>query len=62
MGYLKIRLIKSPIGCPKDKRDTIRSLGLRKLYQEKIVKNVPEIRGMIKKVIHHIEILEEVRD
>lgn len=62
MGYLKIRWIKSTIGCPKDKAETIRSLGFKRLYEVRMVKNRPEIRGMIKKVIHHLEILEEIPD
>ena len=33
---LKVKLVKSTIGCPKDQRDTVRALGLRKLGQEVI--------------------------
>lgn len=61
MSYLKIKWTKSFIGCTQDQRDTIRSLGLKKLYQEKTVKNTPEIRGMVKKVIHLLTIVEDVR-
>jgi large subunit ribosomal protein L30 len=42
-------------------RDTIRSLGFKKLHEEKVVKNTPEIRGMVKKVIHLLEIVEDVK-
>ncbi|HNS14340.1 MAG TPA: 50S ribosomal protein L30 [Syntrophorhabdaceae bacterium] len=61
MSHLKIKWTKSFIGCTQDQRDTIRSLGLKKLYQEKTVKNTPEIRGMVKKVIHLLTIVEDVR-
>jgi len=61
VSYLKIKWTKSFIGCTQDQRDTIRSLGLKKLYQEKTVKNTPEIRGMVKKVIHLLTIVEDVR-
>jgi large subunit ribosomal protein L30 len=42
-------------------RATIKSLGFRRLYQEKTVKNTPEIRGMVKKVMHLVTVLEDVR-
>ena len=61
MSHLKIKWTKSFIGCTQDQRDTIRSLGFKKLYQEKTVKNTPEIRGMVKKVIHLLTIVEDVR-
>ncbi|HBA54726.1 MAG TPA: 50S ribosomal protein L30 [Syntrophorhabdus aromaticivorans] len=61
MSYLKIQWVKSAIGRTQDQRDTIRSLGFRKLHQEKGVKNTPEIRGMVKKVIHLLKIVEDVR-
>ncbi len=61
MSYLKIKWVKSAIGRTQDQRDTIRSLGFRKLQQEKVMKNTPEIRGMVKKVIHLLEIVEDVK-
>jgi large subunit ribosomal protein L30 len=61
VAHLKIRWVKSCIGRTQDQRDTIRSLGFRKLNEERIVKNTPEIRGMVKKVIHLVKVLEDVR-
>jgi len=61
VSYLKIKWVKSAIGRTQDQRDTIRSLGFRKLQQERVVKNTPEIRGMVKKVIHLLEIVEDVK-
>lgn len=61
MSYLKIKWVKSAIGRTQDQMDTIRSLGFRKLQQEKVVKNTPEIRGMVKKVMHLLEIVEDVK-
>ncbi|HNQ47432.1 MAG: 50S ribosomal protein L30 [Syntrophorhabdus sp.] len=61
MSHLKIKWVKSAIGRTQDQRDTIRSLGFKKLQQERIVKNTPEIRGMVKKVIHLLEIVEDVK-
>lgn len=61
MSHLKIKWVKSAIGRTQDQRDTIRSLGFKKLHQERVVKNTPEIRGMVKKVIHLLEIVEDVK-
>ncbi|HBE44823.1 MAG TPA: 50S ribosomal protein L30 [Deltaproteobacteria bacterium] len=61
MGYLKIKWVKSALGRTRDQQDTIRSLGFRRLNEERIVKNSPEIRGMVKKVIHLLKIVEDVR-
>jgi large subunit ribosomal protein L30 len=61
VSYLKIKWVKSAIGRTQDQRDTIRSLGFNKLHQERVVKNTPEIRGMVKKVIHLLEIVEDVK-
>ena len=61
MAHLKIKWTRSFIGRTQDQRDTIRSLGFKKLNEERIVKNTPEIRGMVKKVMHLVEVLEDVR-
>lgn len=61
MSYLKIKWVRSAIGRTKDQRDTIRSLGFKKLHEERVVKNTPEIRGMVKKVIHLLKIVEDVQ-
>ena len=61
MSHLKIKWVKSAIGRTQDQRDTIRSLGFKKLHQERVVKNTPEMRGMVKKVIHLLEIVADVK-
>lgn len=61
MGHLRIKWTKSYISCTDDMRATIKSLGFRRLYEEKTVKNTPEIRGMVKKVMHLVTVLEDVR-
>ncbi|MCX7973775.1 MAG: 50S ribosomal protein L30 [Candidatus Aminicenantes bacterium] len=59
--WLKIKLIRSPIGFPKDQRATARGLGLRRLNSEVIKPDRPEIWGMIKKIPHlvKVEIVED---
>lgn len=61
MGYLRVKWVRSFIGRSKDQRETIRSLGFKRLNEERILKNTPEIRGMVKKVIHLVKIVEDVR-
>ncbi len=56
---ITVRYKKSTIGCPKDQIATVRGLGLRKLRDERTLPNVPAVRGMIKKVIHLVEVVKE---
>lgn len=58
MVKVKLKLIRSTIGRPKDQKATVKALGLRKLNQE-IEKDVnPQIAGMIRKVRHLLEVEE----
>ncbi|MDV6342078.1 50S ribosomal protein L30 [Nitrosomonas sp. Is35] len=47
---IKITLIKSLIGTKESHKATARGLGLRKLNSSSILKDTPEIRGMIDKI------------
>jgi len=38
---------------------TVRGLGLRKLNQERVLEDTPAVRGMVKKVPHLVQIVEE---
>lgn len=58
IDILKIKQKKSAIGKSKDQKNTIKCLGFRKLNQIIEVENTPSIRGMIKKVIHLVEVLD----
>lgn len=51
-----ITLIKSGIGKPKDQKATIKGLGFKRLNQSVIRKDTPEIRGMIKKISHLVQV------
>ena len=58
---LKITLKRSVISTLPEQRATVRALGLRKRHQSVIKPNIPAIRGMVKKVIHLVEV-EEMND
>lgn len=49
---LKVKLVKSFAGAPEQHLRTIRGLGLRKLGQERLLKDTPAIRGMVFQVKH----------
>jgi large subunit ribosomal protein L30 len=55
---LKITWTKSTIACPQTQRATIKSLGLRKLYQTVVHDDSAQIRGQINKVRHLLTIEE----
>jgi large subunit ribosomal protein L30 len=55
---VKIRWVRSFIGCPRDMRQTIRGLGFRRMQQLVERPDTPETRGMIAKVHHLVEIEE----
>jgi len=57
-GKLEITWKKSSIGSPETMRQTIRGLGLKRLNGTVIRKDCPEIRGMVKKVIHLVDVRE----
>jgi len=61
MSKLRITYKKSMIGYSRDQRQTVWSLGLRKLNQSVIKPDNPGIRGMIFKV-RHLVAVEEVGD
>jgi large subunit ribosomal protein L30 len=57
-GTLKIKWVRSFIGCPLDMRQCIRGLGFRRMQQEVERPDTPAIRGMIRKVRHLVVVLE----
>lgn len=61
MAKLRVTYAKSAIGYSKQQKDTIRSLGLRKLNSVVVKDDTESIRGMIFKVQHLVKV-EEVAD
>lgn len=56
---LKVRQIKSEIGYNRRQRATLMGLGLRRIRQVCELEDTPAVRGMINKVQHLVEIVEE---
>ncbi len=61
MSKLRITYRKSAIGYNQTQKDTIYSLGLRKINQSVIKPDNPSVRGMLFKV-QHLVTVEEVAD
>lgn len=54
---VKVKLVRSPIGCKEDHRATVRGLGLRKLNSESVLEDTPAVRGMINKISYLIKVI-----
>jgi large subunit ribosomal protein L30 len=55
---IRVRWKKSAIGQPAYQKETIKGLGFRRLNQALTLPDRPEIRGMIKRVSHLVEVME----
>jgi large subunit ribosomal protein L30 len=55
---LRIKLVKSPIGYSQRQKDTVYSLGLRKMNQVVEHDDTSMIRGMVAKVSHLVQVEE----
>ncbi len=58
MSTLKVSQLKSSIGCKENQRQTLRTLGLRRIGDVSSHEDRPEIRGMIAKVTHLVTVEE----
>ncbi len=56
---LKVRQTGSPARRPQDQRATLIGLGLNKIGRERELEDTPSVRGMISKVSHLVEVVEE---
>ena len=56
MTQLRVTLVRSSIGAKPKQRGTLRALGLRKLGSSNVLHDRPEIRGMIARVPHLVEV------
>lgn len=55
---LKVTQTKSGIGGKQNQRDTLRSLGLKRIGDVVVKEDRPEIRGMIGTVTHLVSVEE----
>jgi len=58
-GTIKIQQIRSGIGCPREMRETLKALGLGKMRRVAERVDSREVRGMIAKIPHLVQIIEQ---
>ncbi|MBI2712167.1 MAG: 50S ribosomal protein L30 [Bdellovibrio sp.] len=58
---ITLRLVKGTIACSPQQRATINGLGLKRREQVRTLENTPSVRGMVKKVLHLVEVVSETR-
>ncbi len=58
MARLKVTQIRSVIGTKQNQRDTLRSLGLKRIGDVVVKEDRPEIRGMVATVTHLVTVEE----
>jgi len=54
-----IKQTGSPIRRPAKQKATLVGLGLNKMHRTRELEDTPSVRGMINKVSHMVEIIEE---
>ena len=56
MAKVKITLVKSGIGRPKNQKATLEALGLKKMHASRVVEINPQVKGMIDVVNHLLKV------
>ena len=55
---ITVALVKSSIGCTKMQKANVKGLGLKRIGDQKVLPNTSSVRGMVKKIIHLIRVIE----
>jgi large subunit ribosomal protein L30 len=58
MARLKVTQVRSEIGSKHNQRETLRTLGLKRIRDVVVKEDRPEIRGMIRTVTHLVRVEE----
>jgi large subunit ribosomal protein L30 len=58
VAQLKVTQVRSVIGCKRNQRDTLRTLGLHKIRQSVVREDSQTLRGMIHTVRHLVSVEE----
>ncbi|MCR9153275.1 MAG: 50S ribosomal protein L30 [Croceimicrobium sp.] len=58
MAKIRVKQVRSKINRPENQKRTLEALGLRKMNQVVEHEATPQIRGMVRKVAHLLEIEE----
>ena len=55
---IKVKQVRSGIGCPREMRETLKALGLGKMHRVTERPDTKETRGMIAKIPHLVQVVE----
>ncbi|MDP9801403.1 large subunit ribosomal protein L30 [Arcanobacterium wilhelmae] len=58
MMKLQITQVKGLVGSKLNQKETMKTLGLRKIHQTVVREDTPAVRGMIRAVAHLVEVEE----
>ena len=61
-GWIRVTQVKSAIGTKPKHRGTLRALGLRGIGRTNVLPDRPEIRGMIARVPHLVDVTSATED
>ncbi len=56
---ITVKQIGSPLRRPDIQRRTLIGLGLNKMHKTRVLEDTPAVRGMVNKIPHLVEIVEE---
>lgn len=59
MAQLKITQVRGLAGSKRNQRESMRTLGLRKIHQSVVRPDEPVVRGLVN-TVHHLVEVEEV--
>jgi len=55
---IRVKQVRSGIGCPRAMRETLKALGLGKMHRIAERPDTKEVRGMIAKIPHLVQVVE----
>ena len=55
---VRVTQVRSQIGFDRRQRATLRGLGIRRMHQTVELEDTPQVRGMIRKVVHLVKVEE----
>ena len=55
---IRVKQVRSGIGCPRGMRETLKALGLGKMHRVTERPDTKEVRGMIARIPHLVEVVE----
>ena len=56
MSRLKVTQTRGHVGCKQNQRETLRTLGLKRIGDVVVKEDRPEIRGMVRTVAHLVTV------